>query len=168
MPMRGHGTPRGAVLVGFMGAGKRSGGSVSGRRKPAAAQGVCTGDLSRRFSRRGAYASGRRHVPPAPFRGGPGEGGGGAHGETPAGLFGGGFPGGHGEPDAGPGGRKGTPSPCTGDKGRPVGRESREGKEREMNDGILTVSLGDRSYDIFFASGVYPLFQEWVTRFFQG
>jgi 3-dehydroquinate synthase len=37
-----------------------------------------------------------------------------------------------------------------------------------MNDGILTVSLGDRSYDIFFASGVYPLFQEWVTRFFQG
>jgi 3-dehydroquinate synthase len=37
-----------------------------------------------------------------------------------------------------------------------------------VNDGILTVSLGDRSYDIFFASGVYPLFQEWVTRFFRG
>ena len=37
-----------------------------------------------------------------------------------------------------------------------------------MNDGILTVSLGDRSYDIFFASGVYPLFKEWVTRFFRG
>ncbi|MGA6994380.1 MAG: hypothetical protein WBX50_10840, partial [Candidatus Deferrimicrobiaceae bacterium] len=37
-----------------------------------------------------------------------------------------------------------------------------------MNDGIITVSLGDRSYDIFFGTGVYPLFQEWVTRFFRG
>ena len=36
-----------------------------------------------------------------------------------------------------------------------------------MNDGIITVSLGDRSYDIFFGTGVYPLFQEWVTRFFR-
>jgi 3-dehydroquinate synthase len=37
-----------------------------------------------------------------------------------------------------------------------------------MNDGIITVSLGDRSYDIFFGMGVYPQFQEWVARFFQG
>ncbi len=37
-----------------------------------------------------------------------------------------------------------------------------------MNKGILTVSLGDRSYDIFFANGVYPLFQEWVARCFRG
>lgn len=37
-----------------------------------------------------------------------------------------------------------------------------------MNDEIITVSLGDRSYDIFFGTGVYPLFQEWVTRFFRG
>ncbi|MGZ8461914.1 MAG: 3-dehydroquinate synthase [Candidatus Deferrimicrobiaceae bacterium] len=37
-----------------------------------------------------------------------------------------------------------------------------------MNKGILTVSLGDRSYDIFFANGVFPLFQEWVGRFFRG
>jgi 3-dehydroquinate synthase len=37
-----------------------------------------------------------------------------------------------------------------------------------VNDGIITVSLGDRSYDIFFGTGVYPLFQEWVTRFFRG
>src|SRR4030065_185755 len=32
MPMRGHGTPRGAVLVGFMGAGKSSGGKEVARR----------------------------------------------------------------------------------------------------------------------------------------
>ncbi len=37
-----------------------------------------------------------------------------------------------------------------------------------MNDEFLTVSLGDRSYDIFFGTGVYPLFQEWVARFFRG
>ncbi len=37
-----------------------------------------------------------------------------------------------------------------------------------MSDGIITVSLGDRSYDIFFGTGVYSLFQEWVTRFFRG
>lgn len=36
-----------------------------------------------------------------------------------------------------------------------------------MSDGFLTVSLGDRSYDIFFGTEVYPLFQEWVTRFFR-
>jgi 3-dehydroquinate synthase len=37
-----------------------------------------------------------------------------------------------------------------------------------VSDGTITVSLGDRSYDIFFGTGVYPLFQEWVTRFFRG
>jgi 3-dehydroquinate synthase len=37
-----------------------------------------------------------------------------------------------------------------------------------VSEGILTVSLGDRSYDIFFANGVFPLFQEWVGRIFRG
>jgi len=37
-----------------------------------------------------------------------------------------------------------------------------------VNEGTITVSLGDRSYDIFFAKEVYPLFQEWVSRFFPG
>ncbi len=37
-----------------------------------------------------------------------------------------------------------------------------------MDDAIITVSLGDRSYDIFFGTRVHPLFQEWVTRFFRG
>jgi 3-dehydroquinate synthase len=37
-----------------------------------------------------------------------------------------------------------------------------------VNNGIITVSLGDRSYDIFFGTGLYPLFQEWLTRFFRG
>jgi 3-dehydroquinate synthase len=37
-----------------------------------------------------------------------------------------------------------------------------------MNDEIITVSLGDRSYDIFFGMGLYPQFQEWVARFFRG
>jgi len=37
-----------------------------------------------------------------------------------------------------------------------------------VNEGTIKVSLGDRSYDIFFAKGVYPLFQEWVNRFFPG
>lgn len=37
-----------------------------------------------------------------------------------------------------------------------------------MKDGFLTVSLGDRSYDIFFGTEVYSLFQEWVARFFRG
>jgi 3-dehydroquinate synthase len=37
-----------------------------------------------------------------------------------------------------------------------------------VNDGIITVSLGDRSYDIFFGMGVYSQFQEWRTRFFRG
>lgn len=37
-----------------------------------------------------------------------------------------------------------------------------------MNGEVVTVSLGDRSYDIFFATGVYSLFREWVNRFFRG
>jgi 3-dehydroquinate synthase len=37
-----------------------------------------------------------------------------------------------------------------------------------VNEGTITVSLGDRSYDIFFAKGMYPLFREWVNRFFPG
>ena len=37
-----------------------------------------------------------------------------------------------------------------------------------MNEGTITMSLGDRSYDIFFANGMYPLFREWVNRFFPG
>ncbi len=35
-----------------------------------------------------------------------------------------------------------------------------------MNEESITVSLGDRSYDIFFAKGIYSLFREWVNRFF--
>ncbi len=35
-----------------------------------------------------------------------------------------------------------------------------------MNGEIITVSLGDRSYDIFFAKGMYSHFREWVNRFF--
>lgn len=37
-----------------------------------------------------------------------------------------------------------------------------------MNPEILTVSLGERSYDIFFGSRIYPLFQEWICRFYPG
>jgi 3-dehydroquinate synthase len=37
-----------------------------------------------------------------------------------------------------------------------------------VDDAIITVSLGDRSYDIFLGTGAYPLFQEWVTRSFRG
>jgi len=32
----------------------------------------------------------------------------------------------------------------------------------------LTVSLGERTYDIFFGSRIYPLFQEWICRFYPG
>jgi len=32
----------------------------------------------------------------------------------------------------------------------------------------LTVALGDRSYDIFFGRDIYPLFQEWICRFYPG
>src|SRR3990170_1438075 len=142
--------------------------SVSGRRKPAGAQGICACHLSRCFARRRARASGRRHVPSPPFRGGPGEGGNGTDGKAPSGLSGSGFPGEHGEPAAGPGSRGGAPAPLPGDEERPAGGRRREGKEKGVNEGILTVSLGDRSYDIFFANGVFPLFQEWVGRFFRG
>jgi hypothetical protein len=33
---------------------------------------------------------------------------------------------------------------------------------------LLTVALGDRTYDIFFGEGIYPLFQEWICRFYPG
>jgi len=32
----------------------------------------------------------------------------------------------------------------------------------------MTVALGDRSYDIFFGREIYPLFQEWICRFYPG
>jgi 3-dehydroquinate synthase len=31
-----------------------------------------------------------------------------------------------------------------------------------------TVSLGDRTYDIFFDGDIYPVFQEWICRFYPG
>ncbi|MGE5247360.1 MAG: 3-dehydroquinate synthase, partial [Verrucomicrobiota bacterium] len=31
-----------------------------------------------------------------------------------------------------------------------------------------TVSLGDRTYDIFFDRDIYPVFQEWICRFYPG
>ncbi|GAB4365533.1 MAG: hypothetical protein Kow00128_08160 [Deltaproteobacteria bacterium] len=37
-----------------------------------------------------------------------------------------------------------------------------------MTPDTLTVSLGDRTYDIFFGSRIYPLFQEWICRFYPG
>ena len=37
-----------------------------------------------------------------------------------------------------------------------------------MNPEILTVSLGKRTYDIFFGGRIYPLFQEWICRFYPG
>lgn len=37
-----------------------------------------------------------------------------------------------------------------------------------MNPEILTVSLGARTYDVFFGSRIYPLFQEWICRFYPG
>lgn len=37
-----------------------------------------------------------------------------------------------------------------------------------MHSEILTVSLGERAYDIFFGSRIYPLFQEWICRFYPG
>lgn len=33
---------------------------------------------------------------------------------------------------------------------------------------LLTVSLGERTYDIFFGEDIYPLFQEWICRFYPG
>lgn len=37
-----------------------------------------------------------------------------------------------------------------------------------MNHETMTVALGDRSYDIFFGREIYPLFQEWICRFYPG
>ncbi|HWS15492.1 MAG TPA: 3-dehydroquinate synthase, partial [Candidatus Methylomirabilis sp.] len=37
-----------------------------------------------------------------------------------------------------------------------------------MTPDTLTVALGDRSYDIFFGREIYPLFQEWICRFYPG
>ena len=37
-----------------------------------------------------------------------------------------------------------------------------------MNPETMTVVLGDRSYDIFFGREIYPLFQEWICRFYPG
>ena len=36
------------------------------------------------------------------------------------------------------------------------------------NTETLTVALGDRAYDIFFGRDIYPLFQEWICRFYPG
>jgi len=33
---------------------------------------------------------------------------------------------------------------------------------------MLTVALGERTYDIFFGEDIYPLFQEWICRFYPG
>ncbi|MBW6503882.1 3-dehydroquinate synthase [bacterium] len=37
-----------------------------------------------------------------------------------------------------------------------------------MNPETMTVALGDRSYDIFFGREIYPLFQDWICRFYPG
>ena len=37
-----------------------------------------------------------------------------------------------------------------------------------MNPEMMTVALGDRSYDIFFGREIYSLFQEWICRFYPG
>jgi 3-dehydroquinate synthase len=37
-----------------------------------------------------------------------------------------------------------------------------------VNPETMTVALGDRSYDIFFGREIYPLFQEWICRFYPG
>jgi len=37
-----------------------------------------------------------------------------------------------------------------------------------MKPETLTVSLGERTYDIFFGSRIYPIFQEWICRFYPG
>ena len=37
-----------------------------------------------------------------------------------------------------------------------------------MSREVVTVSLEDRSYDIFFGTGLSSFFQEWVTRFYRG
>jgi 3-dehydroquinate synthase len=37
-----------------------------------------------------------------------------------------------------------------------------------LNPETRTVSLGDRTYDIFFDRDIYPVFQEWICRFYPG
>jgi 3-dehydroquinate synthase len=37
-----------------------------------------------------------------------------------------------------------------------------------LNPDLLTVALGERSYDIFFGREIYPRFQEWICRFYPG
>lgn len=37
-----------------------------------------------------------------------------------------------------------------------------------MNSDMLTVELGERTYDIFFGEDIYSLFQEWICRFYPG
>ena len=37
-----------------------------------------------------------------------------------------------------------------------------------MTPETLTVALGERAYDIFFGRDIYPLFQEWICRFYPG
>lgn len=37
-----------------------------------------------------------------------------------------------------------------------------------MTSDTLTVSLGERTYDIFFSRDIYSLFQEWICRFYPG
>ncbi|MCL5966610.1 MAG: 3-dehydroquinate synthase, partial [Deltaproteobacteria bacterium] len=37
-----------------------------------------------------------------------------------------------------------------------------------MTPELVTVSLGERAYDIFFGRDIYPIFQEWICRFFPG
>lgn len=37
-----------------------------------------------------------------------------------------------------------------------------------MTPDLLTVPLGERAYDIFLGTDIYPIFQEWICRFFPG
>ena len=37
-----------------------------------------------------------------------------------------------------------------------------------MTADMITVALGERTYDIFFGEDIYPLFQEWICRFYPG
>jgi 3-dehydroquinate synthase len=37
-----------------------------------------------------------------------------------------------------------------------------------VNTDVVTVALGERTYDIFFGEDIYPLFQEWICRFYPG
>jgi len=37
-----------------------------------------------------------------------------------------------------------------------------------MTSRMLTIALGERAYDIFFGEDIYPLFQEWICRFYPG